>query len=101
MKFQLSRCAKRMDHIGHRTQPIQRIKAIHRLGGVGHANGHAVPRADAQLGQDRLFPFPHLGLHGAFVQMVVAQQVENGMDGEIADLPLHRVAKFLCLRLCL
>ena len=41
-----------------------------------------------------LFPLAHLGLHGAFVEMVIAQQVQHGVDGEVADLPLEAVAVF-------
>ena len=47
---------------------------------------------DAQGGHDGLFPGAHLLFLGAFVQVVVAQQMEDGVNHQIAQLPLLRVA---------
>src|SRR5699024_11333317 len=44
-------------------------------------------------------PISHLGLLGAFVQVVIPQQVEDGVDGQISQLPLDAVAELLCLGL--
>ena len=62
-------------------------------------SGHLPPRGegyflsfDAQGGHDGLFPGAHLLFLGAFVQVVVAQQVEDGVDHQIAQFPLLRVA---------
>ena len=54
---------------------------------------------DPQTLQDGLLPSPHLGLLGAFVQVVIAQQVEDGVDRQIGELPLDAVAELLGLGL--
>ena len=43
------------------------------------------------------FSTPHLLFHRAFIQVVVAQQVEHGVDGQVSNLPLDGVSKFLRL----
>ena len=49
--------------------------------------------ADAQAVQDGLLPLSHLALHGALVQVVIAQQVKDRVYRQIAHLPLQAVAE--------
>ena len=58
----------------------------------------AVP-GDTQALQDGLFPGSHLSLLGAFIQVVIAQQVEDGVDGQVGHLTLDAVAELLGLLL--
>ena len=51
------------------------------------ATGFFFPE-DAQPAQDGLFPLPHLPLLGPLVQVVVAQQVEHRVDGQIGLSPV-------------
>ena len=50
-----------------------------------------------QSGHDCFFVGTHLFLHLALVHVVIAQQVQDGMDGQVADLALKAVAVFLGL----
>ena len=49
--------------------------------------------SDPQTLQNGLLPGPHLGLLGALVQVVIAQQMEHRVDRQIGHLPLDTVAK--------
>ena len=40
-----------MDHVGDRTDAVQGVEAVHRLEGVGHADGDPVALADAHFDQ--------------------------------------------------
>ena len=59
-------------------------------------SGFSWSRVTPQGFQDGLPPRARIwAFWGAFVQVVIPQQVEDGMDGQIGQLPLDAVAELL------
>ena len=61
------------------------VRAAGRAHPLGDRLGQSVP-GNPQLGQNGFLPLPHPGLLRPLVQVVLAQQVQHGMDRKIGKL---------------
>ena len=78
-----------MDHIGNRPNPVQRIEAVHTLGGIGHTDGDPVPPVDAHSDKR-----PGRQIHPAKKRGIVGL-LSHELIGDVLGIPPRRVCEEL------